>query len=55
MNVDFVDEFVEVVLMSFAQVDEGLNGLIGVSRDVLPLSGGDYGDGIIGKGGEVCN
>ena len=35
MGVDFVDEFIEVVLVSLAEVDEGLDCLVGVGGDVL--------------------
>ena len=37
MNMDFVDEFVEIILMSCAQVNERLDGLVGVGGDVLAL------------------
>ena len=40
MDVDLVDEFVEVVLVAGAEVDEGLDGLVRVSGDVLALGGG---------------
>ena len=53
MDVDLVDEFVEVVLVPGAEVDEGLDGLIWVCGDVLTLSGGDDGDSVIGEGGKV--
>lgn len=35
MGVDFVDEFVEVVFMALAEVDEGLDCLVGVYGNVL--------------------
>lgn len=35
VGVDFVDEFVEVVFVSLAEVDEGLHGLVGVGGDIL--------------------
>tara|TARA_R110002060_G_scaffold44781_1_gene56133 strand:+ start:202 stop:669 length:468 start_codon:yes stop_codon:yes gene_type:complete len=35
MGVDFVDEFVEVVFVALAEVDEGLDCLVGVGGDVL--------------------
>lgn len=53
MDVDFVDEFVEAVFVARAEVDEGLDGLVGVGRDVLPLVLFDYGDGVVGEAGEV--
>ena len=33
-----MDEFVEVVFVAGAEVDEGLYGLVGVGRDVLFLA-----------------
>lgn len=53
MDVDLVHEFVEVVLVAGAEVDEGLDSLIGVGRDVLPLGGLDNFDGVIDEHGEV--
>ena len=38
VNVDFMDEFVEVVLVAGAEIDEGLHCLVGVGGDVLALS-----------------
>ena len=35
MRVHFVHEFVEVVFVARAEVDEGLDGLVGVGGDVL--------------------
>ena len=35
VRVDFVHEFVEVVFVALAEVDEGLDCLVGVCRDVL--------------------
>ena len=55
MDVDFVDEFVEVVLMASTQVDEGLDGLIWVCGDVLALSSGYDRDGVVGEGGEISH
>ena len=51
--VDLVDELVKVVLVAGAQVDEGLDGLVGVGGDVLALGGFDDGDGVVGEEGEV--
>ena len=53
VDVDLVDEFVEVILVPGAEVDEGLDGLVWVGGDVLALGGGDDGDGVVGEGGEV--
>ena len=53
MDVHFVHEFVEVVLVASAEVDEGLDGLVGVGGDVLTLSGGEDGEHVLGEGGEV--
>ena len=53
MDVDFVDKFVEVVLVAGAEVDEGLNGLVRVGGDVLALEGGEDGKGVVCEGGEV--
>jgi hypothetical protein len=35
VRVDFVYKFVEVVFVALAEVDEGLDCLVGVCRDVL--------------------
>jgi hypothetical protein len=35
VSVDFVHEFVEIVFVARAEVDEGLDGLVGVGGDVL--------------------
>ena len=53
MDVDFMDEFVEVVLVAGAEVDKSLNGLVRVGRDILTLEGGEDGEGVVCKGGEV--
>ena len=37
MDVNFVDEVVEVVLVPGAEIDKGLNGLIWIRRDILSL------------------
>ena len=47
MDVNLVDEFVEVIFMASAKVNEGLNGHIGVSRYVLPLGFVDDGYSIV--------
>ncbi len=53
MDVYLVDEFVEIILMASAEIDEGLDGLVWISGDVLTLSGGEDGEHIVGKGSEV--
>lgn len=53
MDVDFVHELVEVVLVALAEVDEGLHGLVRVGRDVLPLGFVDDGEHVVGEDGEV--
>ena len=53
MDVDFVDEFVEVVLVAGAEVDKSLNGLVRVGGDILTLEGGEDGESVVCKGGEV--
>jgi len=35
VGVNFVDELVEVVFVALAEVDESLDGLVGVGGDVL--------------------
>ena len=53
MDVDFVDKFIEVVLVAGTEVDKGLNGLVGVGGDVLTLEGSEDGEGVICEGGEI--
>ena len=53
MDVNFVDKFVEVVLVACTEVDESLNGLVGVGGDVLTLEGGEDGECVVCKGGKV--
>ena len=53
VDMDLVDELVEIVLVSCAQVDERLDGLIGVGGDVLALGGGEDGEHVVGKEGEI--
>ncbi len=53
MDVDFVDKFVEVVLVAGAEVDKGLNGLVRVGGDVLALEGGEDREGVVCEGCEV--
>lgn len=50
-----VHKLIEIILMSCAQVDKGLDSLIWVRRNVLALSGSYYGNGVVGKGSEVGN
>ncbi len=53
VDVDFVHELVEVVLVALAEVDEGLHGLVRVGRDVLPLGLFHDGEHVVGEDGEV--
>lgn len=53
VQVDLVDEFVEAVLVAGAEVDEGLDSLVGVCGNVLALRALDNSDGVIGELGEV--
>ena len=53
MDVDLVDEFVEVVFVAGAKVDEGLDGLVRVGGDVLALGALDGDEHVVGEGGEV--
>ena len=53
MDMNFMDEFVEVVLVAGAEVDKGLNGLVRVCGDVLALEGGENGEGVVCEGGKV--
>ena len=64
MNVYFMNELVEIVLVAGAKIDERLDGLIRVSGDVLALGGsedrehvikerGEVGDGVVDVGGLV--
>jgi hypothetical protein len=48
-----VDELVEVVLVARAQVDEGLDRLVGVGGHVLALAGLDGSDRVVDEEGEV--
>ena len=49
----FVHEFVEVVFVPRAQVDEALHGLVWVRGDVLPLRGFEHAEHVVRKIGEV--
>lgn len=55
VNVDFVYEFVEIVLMSRAKVDEGLYRLIRVGRDVLTLCELQDSEHVVCEGCEICD
>lgn len=48
-------ESVKVFLVTGAEVNKGLDGLVGVCRNVLPLSPLDYADHVVGEGGPVGN
>lgn len=53
VDVDFVNELVKIILMASAEIDEGLDCLVWIRRDVLTLSGSEDGEHIIGEGSEV--
>lgn len=53
MKVNFMYESVKVFLVTGAEINKGLDGLVGVCRNVLPLSPLDYADHVVGKGGPV--
>ena len=53
MDMDFMDEFVEVILVAGAEVDEGLDGLVGVGGDVLALGGLEHAEHVVCEVGEV--
>ena len=53
MDVYFVNEFVEVILMASAEIDEGLDGLVWIGGDVLTLSGSEDRERVVGEGSEV--
>lgn len=55
VDVYFVNEFVEIILMASAEIDEGLDCLVWIGRDVLTLSGGEDGEHVIGEGSEVSD
>ena len=50
-----MDEFVKIVLMASAKINERLDSLIRVGRNVLALSGTKDGEHVVGEGSEVCN
>lgn len=53
MDVHLVNELVEIVLVTGAEIDEGLDGLVRVGGDVLALGRGEDGEHVVEKGGEV--
>lgn len=53
MDVHLVDEFVEVVFVPLTEVDERLDGLVGVGGYVLPLGFFDHGEHVICEHREV--
>lgn len=53
MDVYFVDEFVKVVFVTSAEVNESLNSLIGVGGDILALCALDHSKHVISKGSKV--
>lgn len=55
MQMDLVDESVEAFLMACTKVNEGLDCLIGVGRDVLALGALEHTEHVVGEGGEVSD
>ncbi len=55
MQVDLVNESIKVFLMAGAEVNEGLDGLVGVCRHVLALSTFNHREHVVGERGEVCD
>lgn len=53
MKMNLMYKSVKVFLVTGAEVNKGLDGLVGVCRDVLPLSPLNYADHVVGEGGEV--
>ena len=53
MDMDLMNEFVEVILVSTAQIDKGLDGLVRVGGDVLALGGFEHAEHVICEVGEV--
>lgn len=53
MDVHFVDEFVEIILMASTKIDEGLDCLVWIGGDVLTLSGSKDGEHVVGEGSKV--
>lgn len=53
MKMNLMYKSVKVFLVTGAEVNKGLDGLVGVCRDVLSLSPLDYADHVVGEGGEV--
>lgn len=48
-----MNELVQIVFMASAEIDERLDGLIGVSAEILSLCGFDGSDGVGYEDGEV--
>ena len=55
MGMNFVNKFVEVLLVAATKINEGLDSLIRVCRNVLALGGGEDGEHIVKEGGEIGN
>lgn len=53
--VNLVDELVEIVLVACAEVDECLNSLVGICRNLLSLAGFDGLDRVIDEYSEICD
>ena len=50
-----MNEFVEIILMASAEIDERLDCLVWIGGDVLTLRGGKDGEHVIGEGSEIGN
>lgn len=50
-----VDELVEIVFMAGTQVNEGLNCLIRICRDLLPLARFNHSNSVVNEHGKVGN
>lgn len=55
VDVDLVNELIEVVLVARAEVDECLDGLVGVCGDLLSLAGFNGLNRVINEHGEICD
>jgi hypothetical protein len=53
MDMDFVNKFVQIILMTCAEIDESLHGLVRIGGKILALCGFDDGDCIGDKVGEI--
>ena len=55
VDMDLVYKFVEIVLVTRTEIDECLDGLVGICRNLLPLAGFDGLDRVIDEHGEIGN